>query len=94
MLLYGLERQNPQSRLTVDADETKRIIDLDIPLPHQHLCVTIASGAFVNDTVIPTVLTGATMVVCVISASMNSTLQHKSFGRYVTCAVQVGAHWE
>ncbi|NOK61235.1 MAG: hypothetical protein GFH27_549305n4 [Chloroflexi bacterium AL-W] len=34
MLLYGLERQNPQSRLTVDADETKRIIDLDIPLPH------------------------------------------------------------
>ncbi|MEM8532634.1 MAG: GTPase domain-containing protein [Chloroflexota bacterium] len=94
MLLYGLKRRNPQHQLTVDADETKRITSLDIALPQRHIQVMTASGAFVNDTVIPTVLTNATVVVYVISAFACINLQLPDFKEYVTCAAQVGTHWD
>lgn len=94
MLLYGLKRRNPQHQITVDADETKRITSLDIALPQRHIQVMTASGAFVNDTVIPTVLTSATVVVYVISASACIKPQLSSFKEYVTCAVRVGSHWD
>ena len=93
-LLYGLERRNPQAQRMVDADETKRIIHIDIPLSQRHFCIAYASGAFVNDTVIPTVLTGATMVVYVVSTGIHPNIQRGSFDEYVACASQVGVHWD
>ncbi|MEM8532676.1 MAG: hypothetical protein AAGF95_17660 [Chloroflexota bacterium] len=92
-LLYRLERRAPTSQLTVDADETKRIVHVTMAFPQQHLSIMAASGAFVNDTVIPTVLTAATMVVYVISTGVHLNTQRLFFDRYVTCAAQVGVHW-
>ena len=92
-LLYSLERHNPQRQRTVDADETKRIIHIDIPMSQRHLCIAYASGAFFNNTVIPTVLTGATMVVYVVSTGIHPNIQRGFFDEYVACASQVGVHW-
>ena len=93
-LLYRLERRAPESQRMVDADETKRIVHVMMAFPQQNLSIMAASGAFVNDTVIPTVLTDATMVVYVISTGVHLNTQRLFFDRYVTCAAQIGVHWD
>ena len=93
-LMHNFARRSPQSQLTIDMDETKRILHLDNAFSRQNLSIVTASGPFINDTVIPTVLTNATVVVYVISAFACINLQLPNFKEYVTCAAQVGAHWD
>ena len=92
-LLRGMAHRSLQSQLTIDMDETKRILRLDMALLEQHLSVMTASGPFINDTVIPTVLTDASVVVYVVSAFACSNMQRPDFEEYIQCAAQVGVHW-
>lgn len=93
-LLRGLAHRFLQSQLTIDMDETKRILRLDIALLERSLSVMTASGPFINDTVIPTVLTDASIVVYVVSAFACINMQKPDFEEYIKCAKQVGVHWD
>jgi predicted GTPase len=93
-ILQCFARRTHNSHFTTEFDETKRIAQLDIALHGLSLHFVTISGAFVpSEDIIPKILTGASVIVFVISVSGAKEEQQHFFKQYVSHASCVDAHW-
>jgi 50S ribosomal subunit-associated GTPase HflX len=92
-LLHSLAKHAPNSDFTTQAEETKRIVHLDILSSQLPIRFMAAQGPFVGfEEVIPAILTDARIVVFVIAASQGRE-QQGPFEQYASFASDIGVHW-
>lgn len=92
-LLHCFAKYAPNSNLTTQVDETKRIVHLNTSLTHVHIHFMTAQGPFWGiEAVAPALFTNTRVVLFVISASQGKE-QQRPLEQYVSHATHVGADW-